>query len=321
MILDAPGTTTLEGIVEAMRHADVVYLICHGVLKKNKPFLYLEDSSGSVSVTDGSALIEAVRGMQERPRLIVLGSCESGGTTGIVSYGNYLGALAPSLVEAGVPAVLGMQGRISIEANRAFMTTFFREVMQDGRIERAVSVARQDLKTKNLTEWWIPVLYSGVHHGVLWFSSAGPDKFPRLGLVAQKIREDACTPIVGPGISNGLFGSPQEIASKLADKYNLPMSMNERQALPQVCQQLKVREGELVPQEEFILSIKEYLLQKARTLGIPVDNQTPFEVIFRNISNSPNIREFTRAHQLLASLPVPAYVSTSPDGLLLDCSR
>lgn len=51
-------------------------------------------------------------------------------------------ALAPRLAAAGVPAVLAMQGRISMDTVAAAMPRFFSELIRDGRLDRAMAVAR-----------------------------------------------------------------------------------------------------------------------------------------------------------------------------------
>ena len=83
--------------------------------------------------------------MQTKPRLIVLASCESAGK----GTGEALQALGPRLAEAGVPAVIAMQGSISMGTAARFMPVFFRELRRDGHIDRAMSVAREAVKDES----------------------------------------------------------------------------------------------------------------------------------------------------------------------------
>ena len=87
----------------------------------------------------GSELARRVGQLEVPPRLIVLASCETAGP----GTGQALAAIGPLLAEAGVPAVIAMQGRVSMDTVAAFMPVFFRELAMDGQIDRAVTLARQ----------------------------------------------------------------------------------------------------------------------------------------------------------------------------------
>ena len=52
-----------------------------------------------------------------------------------------------------------------------------------------------------------------------------------------------CTPVIGPGISDALLGTRQEIAMDWAQSYRFPMAPHNRESLPQVAQYLSVNQG------------------------------------------------------------------------------
>ncbi len=115
---DAP--LTVDALVDGLRGGiDVLYLVCHGGLHPQKgPLLYLQDTAGIAKPTGGDELAQRIGELVDRPRLVVLASCESAGseqesTEGLVVAGQLV-PLAPALAEAGVHAVLAMQGKISI---------------------------------------------------------------------------------------------------------------------------------------------------------------------------------------------------------------
>jgi CHAT domain-containing protein len=123
-----------------------------------EPHLWLEDEGGKVDVVAGEELVTRIREMRQRPRLVVLASCQSAGQGDSETRSDDRGALAalgPRLAEAGIPAVLAMQGNVTMQTVAEFMPVFFRELQRDGQIDRAVSVARGAVRER--PDWWVPV--------------------------------------------------------------------------------------------------------------------------------------------------------------------
>lgn len=57
-------------------------------------------------------------------------------------------SLAPRLAEAGVSAVVAMQGKISMTTIEQAMPVFFKELLDDGQIDRALAVARAKVRER-----------------------------------------------------------------------------------------------------------------------------------------------------------------------------
>ena len=78
--LASGGSASLERITTELREgADVLYLACHGALLDGEPHLWLEDEDGQANVVAGSELVVRLREMRQRPRLVILASCQSAG--------------------------------------------------------------------------------------------------------------------------------------------------------------------------------------------------------------------------------------------------
>ena len=150
---------------------DILYLVAHGKLVDATPWLYLVNEQGNTDRRHGGALAELLRSLKERrPRLVVLASCESAGD----GYAAALAALGPLLALAGVPAVLAMQGELSLATNERFAPVFFGELLRDGTIDRAVNMARLAV-ADDRPDWWLPVLYTRLRDGQLW-APTGPSQ-------------------------------------------------------------------------------------------------------------------------------------------------
>ncbi len=154
----------------AQLHAgcDLLFVLAHGrASDTGDTCLYLEDDTGQTAPVAGAEVLARIAALADKPRLVILGCCESAGDSG----GDTLAALGPQLVRAGVPAVLAMQGRIGRETLAAFLPACLQALREDGRIDRAVALARSMVRDR--PDWWVPALW--MRHGVERIGAAGVD--------------------------------------------------------------------------------------------------------------------------------------------------
>ncbi|MFL7867447.1 MAG: CHAT domain-containing protein, partial [Anaerolineales bacterium] len=161
---------TLENLTAHMRDGyDILYLVAHGrVDRDGNPWLFLESQKGTVERVSGQKIADHIRGMRTPPLLVILASCESAGE----GNGRTLQALGPLLSSAGVPAVIAMQGEISIDSVSRMMPVFFRELQKDGMVDRALAVARSTLLAAGDYDVWVPTLFLRLKSGVIWQDGA-----------------------------------------------------------------------------------------------------------------------------------------------------
>ena len=238
-LLATRGQVTLDNLTRQLRTGyDILYLVAHGLLDNDEPLLFLEKEDGTAAIVSGRDLVQRIRELQERPRLVVLASCQSAGHT---QDRGSLAGLGPRLAEAGVPAVIAMQDDVSIDTIERFTPTFFEELRRDGQIDRAMAVARGVVRSR--PDWWVPVLFMRLRSGRIGYKPGfgdereGMRKWPAL---VNNVKAGRCTPIVGPGITEWLLGSRHEIAERWSEAYGFPMAPTSRESLPQVAQYVSV---------------------------------------------------------------------------------
>lgn len=163
----AGDLVTLNRLLDRSRGVDVLFLACHAAYRRKITALYLEGEDGKVKRATGADLVQRFSQAETRPRLVVLALCESAGA----GTGEALSALGPMLAEAGIPAVVAMQGPVSMETMDDFLPFLFRELARDGRIDRAVAVARR--ASTDHPDWWSPALFMGLLSGRLWEEEEG----------------------------------------------------------------------------------------------------------------------------------------------------
>ncbi|RPI92416.1 MAG: CHAT domain-containing protein, partial [Chloroflexi bacterium] len=237
---------TLNRLVDLLRAGgpdgqgfDILFLVCHGAYKREEPWLLMEDDAGNVARVQGGELATRISELENCPRLVVLASCQSAGD----SAGQAFTALGPRLAEAGVPAVVAMQGSVSMPTMDGFLPCFFAELMDDGQIDRAISVARGVVRSQ--PDFWMPVLFMRLKSGRLWYTpgfSQGDTGFKNWNTLLKNIGYGRCTPIIGPCIAESLVGSTRSAVVRWAEQSHFPMETYERDHLPQVAQFVATQE-------------------------------------------------------------------------------
>ena len=316
------GQATLDNLARRLRdNYDIIYLVAHGLLVDGEPWLFLEQPDGSAERVPGGELATRIREAQQRPRLVVLASCQSAGTgaDSTADTAEALTALGPQLIAAGVPAVLAMQGNITIATVNQFMPALFEELRRDGLVDRAVAAARSAVRQR--PDWWMPVLFMRLRSGRISYRPGFGDdaqslrKWPAL---LNNIKSGRCTPILGPGTSEWLFGSRREIAERWAETFGFPMSGSGRESLPQVTQYVAVDQDLNFMRQQLM----EYLRQQALLhLGDAPPDHPENISLDELISAAGAIYASQHEHEtyrVLASLPLPIYITTNPGNLLGD---
>jgi WD40 repeat protein len=172
-VLGGPAyPVTVDAMLDALRPGvDILYLVSHGMFARSSGTagLVLQDEFGEAQIVKAEEFTRRVAELEHLPRLVVLASCQSAGD------GNQFGSnerttvqatLAAQLADAGVPAVLAMQGHITMATVEAMMPTMFKELLRDGRIDRALAVARGKVRDRH--DAWMPALFTRLSDGRLW---------------------------------------------------------------------------------------------------------------------------------------------------------
>ncbi len=242
---------TLERLVARLRQrVDVLYLVCHGALVRGGPRLYLQDDAGEVKVAGGDELARRVAELQQAPRLVVLASCQSAGEESDGSSAE--AALAPRLAEAGVPAILAMQGKISMATVEKAMPVFFSELLEDGQSDRAMAVARGAVRER--PDAWMPALFLRLKRGRIWYvpGFAGEGDFEKWKSICRNVRLGRFIPVVGPDLGEQVYGTGRELAETIAAANAFPLARGDRSDLAKVTQYLSIHQDRDFAQQEIL---------------------------------------------------------------------
>lgn len=301
---------------------DILYLVCHGAMRKaegtpddghiSEPWLWLEDEQGDTARTPGKELAARLKELEQRPVLVVLASCQSAGS----GEGDALAALGPLLAEAGIPAVLAMQGNITMETVAKFMPVFFEELQKDGQIDRAIAIARGMVRQR--PDHWMPALFMRLKSGRLWYVPGFGEAFDQWPTLVDSIYQGNCTPILGPGLFEPLLGSLRDLARRWSEEFFYPMESHERESLPQVAQYLAIQQSPIFPHNNLQESLTRYIRDRYGT-DLPeklAQGRVSLDELIDSVGARRREREPRDGYKLLAQLPFSFYITTNLNNLL-----
>lgn len=331
---DSSERVTLKNLVTRLNNGyDIIYLVCHGALVADDPDqpgstrrskILLEDDAGNLALVRGQELAEAISLLQpiNRPRLVVLASCQSAGTGTPEDPlhsedGGSLAALGPRLAEAGVPAVVAMQTDVYQDTLAQFMPIFFQELLKDGQVDRAMAASRYAIK--DCEDWWAPVLSLRLREG-LWYEpyfTGGEGDYNDLWEdVVSNIKNHKCVPILGFGLEEFLLGTSRHLARDLASSYKYPLDLSSVENFPQVAQYLATNHGAGGARDRILNHIADQLREKYKEdLQQDTASWTIDQLLCR-IGAIRREKAIPDSYRILASLPFEIYFTTNYDSLL-----
>lgn len=309
---------TLANLIQCLREEDfdIVYLVCHGRFSEGQGYLYLDDK------TPVSALefAKKLRDLPKLPTMIILASCQSAGSRE-QSHSEDKGSLAsvgPRLAEAGIPAVLAMQGNVTMNSIKNFMPEFFNQLRRNGSVDRAVAVARS--KIQDRLDWYVPVLFSRLRYGIIWYTPGfqTEKRFPWKAMW-QNVDAGECVPILGPNLVESFLGSRSTIAKNWAKANEYPLEPHDSENLPEVAQYLAMTQQLTFPKNEFEIYLRREILAKYTNSSL--DNAMSLDTIIREVGKTLREKDANEPHKLLAELQQPVYLNANISSLLEDALR
>jgi hypothetical protein len=326
--IDEVECASLNQIVLALtkRNYDVLYLVAHGRFNRanSEPALWLEDDQGGVARVAGSEFVQRLRELDQRPSLVILVSCQSAGA----GEGDVLAALGPALAEVGIPAVLAMQDNISMDTVSQLMPVLFEQLRIDGRIDRALCVARGQVRTR--PDWWMPALFMRLRSARSWYipEFGGPrGEFGKWPSLLRGIQTGRCTPILGPGINDALVGPIRDLTRRWAEQLNYPLAAHERESLTQVAQFRSVDQDRATAEEDWMDLLRSALRKRAAAVAgftFPAALQSaiaPVGEMLQDLGTRLRQDDKGEPHKVLAELPVKVFITANTDELLEEALR
>jgi hypothetical protein len=321
-----PAACTLDRLAKKLSAGyDILYLVCHGALVKGEPLLLLEREDGKGDLVSGRQFVDRIRDLRNPPTLVILASCQSAGA-GTKDDGA-LSSIGPRLAEAGIPAVIAMQGNVTMVTASTFIGELFRELRETGQVHRSAAVARG--RVREQPDWWSPVLFTRLRNGEVWYKAGfgtEAEEFDRWPSLLASIASRNCTPILGPALSENIMGTPYNIAGRLSQTHHYPLAPEDSHNLPRVCQFLSATLGPGSVARAVIEARCAEALERNPDVGAalepPDKNAAPerlidyYNELVERIWEHRQLENKLEAHTVLASYPFRTFVTTSDHSVL-----
>jgi hypothetical protein len=319
---------TLSGLMDKLRTGadpgyDILYLVCHGKIVKGEPRIWLEADDGQsarISAIGDDGLVAKIRNLppEKKPRLIVLASCESGGS--VLSTDGALAALGPLLaLEAHIPAVIAMGGSVTVPTIEKLMPRFFQQLAQHGQIDQALAAARGDVASE--PDAWMPILYMRLKYGSVWSPGWAKqdslDEFGCLEGLRDNIEHGTCVPILGPGLLDFFTGPRGSFSQRWAENEGVPHGITPT-SLPQVAQYILTKEKDKRRVSRSFTRFVQKIICEEYGEFLPEDcRAAEIDQLLEQVAGLRRKHdEYQDAIYQLAKLPFQIYITTNPDTLL-----
>ncbi|MEZ4708556.1 MAG: CHAT domain-containing protein [Caldilineaceae bacterium] len=333
-LIQLPQPCTLAAMESALKKGvHVLHFIGHGVYRPQQQdaALYLADDANNVKpVVDADIaamlarlLADADAHNDDKLRLVYLSSCQ----TAERSPADAFRGLAPRLVQAGVPAVLAMQELVPVETARAFSTTFYRQLLQHGQVDLAANEARSHVLTAKLPGASNPVLFMRLRDGALLGQRgriAGDKSENFWPFLLDDLRKGKCVPFLGPRVNAGLLPDAAQVAARLADKYNYPLT--DRSDLAKVARYIALNAPQDL-RDEYTRLLRRSLFAYLGLKPTAEDRKRFADANLTQTAAGIGWAEKVRAlheneiHHLLAELKLPLYLTTNCDSFMTEALR
>jgi tetratricopeptide (TPR) repeat protein len=169
-----PEPVTLAGIEAALKEGGyhILHIVAHGLYHpgRARALLFLADPANQVARVAEIEFAAMLARQRQQLRLVFLASCQSASRSPADAFRGF----APQLIATGVPSVVAMQDLVPVETARVFAATFYRSLLQHGRVDVAGNAARSALLSESpAATWGVPVVFSRVPNCVLFTSKYG----------------------------------------------------------------------------------------------------------------------------------------------------
>lgn len=210
--------------------------------------------------------------------------------------------------------MIAMQGNISMETIEKAMPVFFKELLADGRVDRAMAAARAAVQQRD--DRWMPALYSRLKSGRIWYQPGfGGDDNVRWRAIINDISRERFTPIVGWGLAERVYGSQQDLARSLAKTHGFPLAPHQRSDLTRVAMYLRVDQTELFAIDAVHDEMRDIVWQRHRELLGPEMKKKKLLEILPVVGQSHR-EDPSDPYRILAGMRAKVYLNATCDNLL-----
>ena len=170
-VLDGPCTPDhIASVLRSNPPIHGLHVLAHGALFDDHFHLLLETDSGELNPIASADLL-ATWPVQDL-RLVFLQSCQSAAETAEgATPSQEAQSFMQDLLEAGVPAVVGMHDTIRMDDARNLCGTFYASLVRGANADQAMNRGRASIDDRGDGAWAIPILSTRLGDAAIWLNS------------------------------------------------------------------------------------------------------------------------------------------------------
>ncbi len=321
--LDAPAT--LERLENKLREGyHILHFLGHGEFnpKSGQAKLLMQNTNGHVQRVPDDEFVSMLSRQGIRPRLVFWAACQSATRSSADAFRG----LSPKVVSIGVPAVIAMQGSVTIETARKFSKVFYERLLEHGQVDLAINEARSTLRVVDRFDAIAPVLFMRLTSGELWGSEANARGVPSQALevfwntLLDRIAEGVCTPIIGPHVHGRWLPTPQEIAKQWSREVDFPFSNKED--LAHVARYISTHGGPNAARAKLLNTLLNMCISRLpEDLRPSQKPKTLTELLKDSVWKRLTADDPNEVHRVLANLNLPLYLTTTCDSFMFEALK
>jgi hypothetical protein len=181
-----------------------------------------------------------------------------------------------------------------------------------------VAAARIGIRERH--DWWVPVLFSRLKRGRTYYRPGYAADDTGVNMFVSAVKAGDCTPVLGPGLAEPVLGSRAALASKWVERWLLPIPEPDNENLTTVGQYVQTEVPGWGAHKELARYLVHELKRDARYDSIDRDLFEPANrtALLRELGRVARERNPNEPHEVMATLNLPVYITTSWTDLLSD---
>jgi len=302
-------------------NASVLSLIIAPTNDVNNPgFIIKNEDDVHNPVCNEEELRDEVRKMRHKPQIITIECAPIRHNETPNVDDKIIQMIASSLPESGICAVIFRQADMSDDAWKQFLLAFLTSIQKHGNIDKAHHQAR--VAILNTGEVWKADLITRLRTGAIWYQPRFLDnKVDVWNKILKSYIEDGfCIPVIGPGISDYLIQSREEVARRWADECNYPLASLERGVLRKIAQYVGTSFHAAAPEEQYLKHIIKCAVDRYGPGNLPKKPRSKDLYDYMSELWHEEIAKYPQGelgpYQLLAKLRAPIYFTTTFNNFL-----
>ena len=267
------------------------------------------EDGGRAVVVPAEEAVASLRRHLGGAQILILDTVATGDAKELAAHTQARLSLAADIAATGFCAVVTCAATLDPASWKWFLELYLPALARTGNIDRAAHEARAGMPPEDA---WKPAVLTRLRTGQIWlqptFVGNGGSSWD---LVVDRVREGTVVPILGPGLSEYLVRSREEIAEQLAEQCHFPLARSERSDLRKVAQYVATTQEPRQVIRQFLSAVRTYTTDRYGKAVQGLADDGPLEDELELLWREVLARRADDPYRLVARMRAPVYLTTA----------